>query len=86
MQNLIGTEEEGNKCGSPMDIIAFIGFLALVIIGIAIVLFIVRLIWMLLPAALVAAIVFFLTFDLWWTGMAFLAIAVLTVVWKILKK
>ena len=60
-----------------MDIIAFIGFLALVIIGIAIVLFIVRLIWMLLPAALVAAIVFFLTFDLWWTGM---------VVWKILKK
>ena len=69
-----------------MDIISLLGFLALVIIGIAIILFIVRVIWMLVPAALVAAVVFFLTFNLWWTGVAFLAIAVLTVLFKILKK
>ena len=69
-----------------MDIISLLGFLALVIIGFAIILFIVRVIWMLVPAAIVAAIVFFLTFDLWWTGVAFLAVAALTVLVKILKK
>ena len=69
-----------------MDIISLLGFLALVIIGVAIILFIVRVIWMLVPAAIVAAIVFFLTFDLWWTGVAFLAVAALTILVKILKK
>ena len=68
------------------EIISLLGFLALVIIGIAIILFIVRVIWILVPAAIVAAIVFFLTFDLWWTGVAFLAVAALTVLVKILKK
>jgi hypothetical protein len=56
------------------------------IIGIAIILFVVRLIWMLVPAALVAAIVFFLTFNLWWTGMAFLAVALLIILVKIVRK
>ncbi len=68
-----------------MDVIALAGFLALVIIGIAIILLIVRLIWMLIPAAIVAAIVFFLTFNLWYTGVAFLVIAFLTVIFKILR-
>jgi hypothetical protein len=68
-----------------VDIISFLGFLALVIIGIAIILLIVRLIWMLIPAAIVAAIVFFLTFNLWYTGIAFLVMAILTVLIKILR-
>jgi hypothetical protein len=68
-----------------MDIISLVGFLALVIIGIAIILLIVRLIWMLVPAAIVAAIVFFLTFNLWYTGVAFLVVAFLTLLWKILR-
>jgi membrane protein implicated in regulation of membrane protease activity len=68
-----------------VDIVSFFGFLALVIIGIAIILLIVRLVWMLIPAAIVAAIVFFLTFNLWYTGVAFLVIAFLTVLFKILK-
>lgn len=68
-----------------MDLISLAGFLALVIIGIAIILLIVRLIWMLIPAAIVAAIVFFLTFNLWYAGVAFLAIAFLTVLFKILR-
>lgn len=68
-----------------VDIVSFFGFLALVIIGIALILIIVRLVWMLIPAAIVAAIVFFLTFDLWYTGVAFLVIAFLTVLFKILR-
>ena len=66
-----------------MDIISLLGFLALIIVGIAIILFVVRVIWMLVPAAIIAAIVFFLTFDLWWTGLAFLIVAILTVLFKI---
>jgi membrane protein implicated in regulation of membrane protease activity len=69
-----------------MDVISFLGFLALVIIGIAIILLIVRAIWMLIPAIIVAAIVFFLTFNLWYTGIAFLVMAILTVLFKILRK
>jgi len=41
---------------------------------------------MLVPAAIVAAIVFFLTFDLWWTGVAFLIVTILLVLFKILRK
>jgi hypothetical protein len=69
-----------------LDVISFLGFLALVIIGIAIILLIVRAIWMLIPAVIVAAVVFFLTFDLWYTGIAFLVMAILTVLFKILRK
>jgi hypothetical protein len=69
-----------------MDIISLAGFLALIIIGIAIILFFVKIVWMLVPAAIVAAIVFFLTFDLWWTGITFLIVAILTVLFKLLRK
>lgn len=69
-----------------MDIISLLGFLALIIIGIAIILFVVRVIWMLVPAAIIAGIVFFLTFDLWWTGITFLIVAILIVLFKIGRK
>ena len=69
-----------------MDIVSLLGFIALLIIGIALILFVVKLIWMLVPAAVVAVIVFFLTFDLWYTGVAFLVVALLTVLFKIVRK
>ena len=69
-----------------MDIAATVGFLALVIIGIIIILLILRVIWMLLPAAIIAIIVYFLTFNLWYAGVAFLVIAVITVLVGILRK
>jgi len=68
-----------------MDIISFLGFIALVIIGIAIILLIVRLIWMLIPAAVIAAIVYIFTFNLWYTGVAFLIVAFITVLFKIFR-
>jgi hypothetical protein len=69
-----------------LDIIPLIGFIALVVIGIAIILLVLRVIWLLLPAAIIAIIVFFLTFNLWYTGIAFLVIAILTVLFKIMRK
>ncbi|HUU75095.1 MAG TPA: hypothetical protein VMW63_03290 [Methanoregulaceae archaeon] len=68
-----------------MDIISLLGFAALIIVGIALILLVVKIVWMLVPAAIVAAIVFFLTFSLWWAGMAFLIVAILTVVVKLLR-
>jgi hypothetical protein len=77
---------EGNPYTvTSVDIVSFFGFIALVIIGIAIILLVVRLVWMLIPAAIGAAIVFLLTFNLWYAGLAFLAIAFLTVLFKILR-
>jgi hypothetical protein len=69
-----------------MDIAATVGFLALVIIGILIILLILRVIWMLLPAAIIAIIVYFLTYNLWYAGVAFLVIAVITVLAGILRR
>jgi hypothetical protein len=69
-----------------MDIAATVGFLALVIIGILIILLILRVVWMLLPAAIIAIIVYFLTYNLWYAGVAFLVIAVITVLAGILRR
>ncbi len=78
--------KEGNPYAVTfVDIVSFFGFIALVIIGIAIILLVVRLVWMLIPAAVIAAIVFLFTLNLWYTGLAFLAVAFLTVLFKILR-
>ena len=69
-----------------MDIAATVGFLALVIIGILIILLVLRVIWMLLPAAIIAIIVYFLTFNLWYAGVAFLVIAVITALAGIMRR
>jgi membrane protein implicated in regulation of membrane protease activity len=69
-----------------MDIASTVGFLALVIIGILIILLILRVVWMLLPAAIIAIIVYFLTYNLWYAGVAFLVIAVITVLAGILRR
>jgi len=69
-----------------MDLISLAGFLALVIVGIAVVLFLIKLVWSLVPAAIVALAVYFVTSSLWWTGVAFLAIVALSLLYKLLAK
>lgn len=62
---------------------ALLGLIGLIIIGIIIIL-VIRLLFVLIPAAIVAIIVWLLTDgDLWWTGIAFLAIAALSVLKKL---
>ncbi len=54
----------------------------LIIIGL-IVIILIKLFLVLIPAIIVAAIVFFLTGDLFWTGIAFLVVALLSILLKI---
>ena len=54
----------------------------LVIIGL-IVIILIRLFLVLIPAIIVAVIVWFITGDLFWTGIAFLVVALLSIVAKI---
>lgn len=54
----------------------------LVIIGLIIIILI-KLFLVLIPAIIVAVIVWFLTGDLFWTGIAFLAVAALSVLAKL---
>jgi hypothetical protein len=69
-----------------MDPLAALGFLAFVIIGIAIIIFFVRIIWFLIPAAIIALIVFILTLDLGLAGLAFLVVVVIGALFKIFRK
>ena len=54
----------------------------LVIIGLVIIVLI-RLFLVLIPAIIVALIVYFLTYDLFWTGVAFLVVAALSILAKL---
>ena len=56
--------------------------IVLVIIGLVIIILI-KLFLVLIPAIIVAAIVYFLTGDLFWTGIAFLVVALLSILTKI---
>jgi hypothetical protein len=58
------------------------GLIGLIIIGLVIT-FVIRLLFMLIPAALVAFVVWFVTGSLWWAGITFLIIAALSVVKKL---
>lgn len=58
------------------------GLIGLIIIGLVIIL-VIRLLFMLIPAALVAFVVWFLTDSLWWAGIAFLIVAALSVLKKL---
>jgi hypothetical protein len=66
---------------SPL-MLAILGLIGLIIIGFVIIL-VVRLLFMLIPAALVAFVVWFVTGSLWWAGVAFLIIAALSVLKKL---
>lgn len=67
-----------------MSLFAFdiLGLIGLIIIGLVII-FVIRLLFMLIPAALVAFIVWFMTESLWLAGIAFLIIAALSVLKKL---
>ena len=54
----------------------------LVIIGIVVIL-LVRLFLVLIPAIIVALIVYFITYDLFWTAIAFLVVALLSLIARI---
>ena len=56
--------------------------IVLVIIGLVIIILI-KLFLVLIPAIIVAAIVYFLTGDLFWTGIAFVIVALLSLVSRI---
>ena len=65
--------------GFELDIIALV---ALVIIGL-IIIFLLRVVLVLIPAALVAFVVWWLTGSTFWAGIAFLVIAALSVLKKL---
>ncbi len=72
---------------SVLDSLGLAGFdiaflIILVIIGLVIVVLI-KLFLVLIPAILVAIVVWFLTGDLFWTGIAFLIVAALSVLAKL---
>lgn len=58
------------------------GLIALIIIGL-IIIFLIRLILILIPAAIVAFIVWYITRSSWWAGVAFLVIAALSILKKL---
>ncbi len=68
-----------------MDWLVILGIVAFLIIGISIILFITKIIWFLLPAAIVAVVVFILTTDLYWAGIAFVAVAIISLILKLKK-
>jgi len=59
-----------------------LGIIGLIVIGL-IIIFVIRLLFMLIPAALVAFVVWFFTGNLWWAGIAFLLIAALSILKKL---
>ncbi len=65
------------------SILELLVFAALVIIGIMILIFLIKLVLWLIPAAIVAVIVWFFTSSLWWAGIAFLIIAALSLIRKV---
>ena len=65
------------------SILELLIFAALVIIGIMILIFLIKLVFWLIPAAIVAFIVWFLTSSLWLAGIAFLIIAALSLIRRI---
>jgi hypothetical protein len=66
----------------PLPTGEILGLVALIIIGL-IIIFLIRLILILIPAAVVAFIVWYLTGSGWWAGVAFLVIAALSILRKL---
>jgi hypothetical protein len=57
-----------------------IALLILLVIGLLILVLIIKVIFLFLPAAIVAIVVWFLTGSLFWAGVAFLIIAVISII------
>ncbi len=61
--------------------LSLLAFIVLVVIGIIILALFIGALLFFLPAAIIAAVVWFLTSgDLVWTGVAFIAVAILTII------
>ncbi|KPV64803.1 MAG: hypothetical protein AOA65_0770 [Candidatus Bathyarchaeota archaeon BA1] len=60
----------------PLDLA---GLLILLVVGLMIIVFIAKVLFFLLPAAIVALVVWFLTGSGFWAGIAFLIIAALSI-------
>ena len=58
------------------------GLIGLIILGLVIV-FVVRFVLVLIPAALVSFVVWWLTGSTWWAGLAFLIVAALSILKKL---
>lgn len=69
-----------------MDWLSLLGVVVFLIIGVAIILFIAKIIWFLLPAALVGLVVFFFTFNLYWTGVAFVVVAIISLLIRLKRR
>lgn len=63
-------------------IYGLLGLIGLIVIGLVIIV-VIRLLFALIPAAIAAFIVWFLTGNLWWTGIAFLIITALSILKKL---
>jgi len=59
-----------------------VGLIGLIVLGLVII-FIVRIVLILIPAAIVAFLVWFFTGSTWWAGLAFLIIAALSILKKL---
>jgi hypothetical protein len=59
-----------------------LGLIGLIILGLVII-FLIRLVLILLPAAVVAFVVWWLTRSTWWAGIAFLVVAALSILKKL---
>ena len=64
-------------------IVGFLGFVVLLVIGILVIILLAGLLIVLLPAILVAIIIWFLTGSLFFAGVAFLVVALLSLITKI---
>ncbi len=60
-----------------------LGFLIILIIIGLVIIVLIKLFVVLIPAIIVAAVVYFLTYDLFWTGVAFLVVAALSLIAKL---
>jgi hypothetical protein len=60
-----------------------IGFLIILVIIGVIIIVLIRIFLVLIPAILAAIVVYFLTGDLFWTGIAFLVVAALSILAKL---
>lgn len=66
----------GCSVSFPLDLA---GLLILLVVGLMIIVFIAKVLFFLLPAAIVALVVWFLTGSGFWAGIAFLIIAALSI-------
>jgi len=64
----------------PTSLSELVFLLLLLVAGVAIIMLVVKIILFVLPAAVIAVVVWLLTDSLYWAGVAFLAVAVISLI------